>query len=387
MKRVKWAIPLLGLLLALLLAAGCTVQFRSVKTSQPQQPPPAATSTLADAGITWLQMVDAKAGWALGSGGILRTTDGGRHWEAVTPPKTSVPANSGSDFSTAYFLNGQAGWVVTTHGGGDNDALVLRTADGGESWDTFTGPKAGRVYINFTDAAHGWMLTDQYGVAMGSEPVAVYTTTDGGKDWALANKTDPSAQKPDGSLPFPGVKSGITFRDASTGWVTADLRTGNQVWLYRTGDGGHTWQAQAVPVPAAFRDRQMRTCAPRFFDTKNGVLPVTLTPGYDTIFYQTRDGGLTWAATAPVKSKVSSVGQLVWDFVDPSHGWATDGVTLFATTDGGQTWKTLTPAVSLTSVQQLDFVTDQTGWAVLEQSGTTLLQTTDGGVTWSPPGH
>ena len=61
------------------------------------------------------------------------------------------------------------------------------------------------------------------------------------------------------------------------------------------------------------------------------------------------------------------------------HGFVTDGNTLYTTQDGGQTWQETTPNVGLKGTSQLDFVSDQVGWAVC--SGR-LLRTDDGGRTW-----
>src|SRR5689334_9841876 len=37
-----------------------------------------------------LHMIDTKTGWALRKRAILRTTDGGGHWQNVSPPNTKL---------------------------------------------------------------------------------------------------------------------------------------------------------------------------------------------------------------------------------------------------------------------------------------------------------
>jgi photosystem II stability/assembly factor-like uncharacterized protein len=318
-------------------------------------------------------MLDASQGWALGGGAVLRTADGGRSWQNVTPPGVTLPDNVAASQYGGYFLDAQTAWVVAD----DRGSKVYRTADGGKTWEQVA-PRPEIGSLSFPDAQHGWWLAPM-GVAMGSEEVEVRTSTDGWRSWTLVGKSESDVP---GALARRGIKTGISFRDASNGWVTALTYQPGFIYLYRTSDGGHTWRLQDLAAPAAFKDQQIRANPPRFFTAKDGILPVTGMDRWDTVFYATHDGGETWAPTAPVKTREGTGGRLLADFADPAHGWASDGVVLYTTTDGGATWKTLTPGTSLANLQELDFVSPEVGWAVV-QGEPYLLRTTDGGATWT----
>jgi photosystem II stability/assembly factor-like uncharacterized protein len=97
--------------------------------------------------------------------------------------------------------------------------------------------------------------------------------------------------------------------------------------------------------------------------------------------YATADGGQTWRSSALPASEVT--------FINASVGWALTAPDpnnplaphdLYRTGDSGQTW---TKIKSLNWDSQLDFITDQEGWAVAKAGDAiALVHTTDGGQTW-----
>jgi photosystem II stability/assembly factor-like uncharacterized protein len=321
-------------------------------------------------------MVDTSQGWALAPGRVLHTSDGGQTWEAVTPPGATVSEQAASLPNTLTVLDSKVAWLMP----GQGTTPLWRTADAGKSWQPLTAPPVSSGMLSFPDPQHGWWLAGTE-ASMGAQSVDLYNTSDGGASWTLVDRTAPDSP---GSLPRVGFKTGITFRDASTGWVGAYTYQPDLVWLYRTNDGGRTWRQQMVTLPDTFKGQTIRTSAPHFFSATEGVLPVTAADTFDTVFFQTRDGGETWTATAPVKARVQAEGRLLADFADPAHGFASDGVMLYTTADGGTTWSTLTPGTSLAGLEQLIFVSDRDGWAVVGHGRGNLLRTTDGGATWTP---
>ncbi|MDB4895511.1 MAG: hypothetical protein JWN15_1773 [Firmicutes bacterium] len=94
--------------------------------------------------------------------------------------------------------------------------------------------------------ATGWVLVTS-GTIQG---MVVVHTVDAGAHWQLVSRGGgpggtPTAQH----LPNTEYVTGVTFRTAAEGWVTARYRTTNDVALYHTADAGRTWQRQPIAYP------------------------------------------------------------------------------------------------------------------------------------------
>lgn len=225
-------------------------------------------------------MVDAQNGWGMYFGGVLRTTDGGRHWEDVSPK------GGGATLPQAgYFLGPRHAWVMLYAGysGGpwesatEADASILRTVDGGATWHATPLPLPGPVsaqygvQLTFVDAQHGWALA-HVGVALHPEErddVALFSTSDGGATWQRLLLPGQF-----GALPAAGWKVGLAFRTPEDGWITGRAAGGGQL-LYVTHNAGRTWAPSTLPLPSplAHATNGYTLLPPKFWGAK-GVLPV-----------------------------------------------------------------------------------------------------------------
>ncbi|MEK7761322.1 MAG: YCF48-related protein, partial [Nitrospirota bacterium] len=69
-----------------------------------------------------VQFKDAKAGWAVGSGGALfSTVDGGKKWKKQASGTSAL-------LTGIYFIDQKTGWVTGAAG------TLRRSVNGGESW-------------------------------------------------------------------------------------------------------------------------------------------------------------------------------------------------------------------------------------------------------------
>ena len=124
-----------------------------------------------------------------------------------------------------------------------------------------------------------------------------------------------------------------------------DFRKGT---LYRTADGGQTWQAGAVPFGGGWvQFQEDKNVAVILVD--RGVAAGS--QGVD--LYQTSDGGATWNLISRADPENPSDQGIPFGgnksgvtFLDSARGWVTgfipDGwraVYLYATQDGGKTWQ------------------------------------------------
>ncbi|WP_380024413.1 WD40/YVTN/BNR-like repeat-containing protein [Effusibacillus consociatus] len=213
-----------------------------------------------------------------------------------------------------------------------------------------------------------------------SQSGELFHTEDGGMHWFEVSGY--GTNRPN-QLPFGGSNY---FRDTVHGWTgRSSDQWGNypdNLWLVKTRDGGKTWFHQNLPFPEDCKSNWKFIHAPQFFDTKNGVLPVTFShPKNAFMLYITEDGGETWKQTKMLDNIGDGYAMAV-TFKDRNHGWAFGGdrSKLYKTTDGGTSWAEITPNIYLTNTSQIQFVTDKIGFLLTNNNH--LYKTIDGGENW-----
>lgn len=324
-------------------------------------------------GVTTIKMVDARKGWALKGGTVLRTTDGGRTWKDVSPKEDRYPEGAG-----AAFLDSDHAWLAVTVPQPDQmrgTLRIYRTADGGSTWESSDIAEPAVVgKLTFLNANDGWAVLHQ-GIAMMHEQVAVFGTTDGGKTWSPFSAT--SLEGEEGSLPLTGDKSGLSFATKDKGFVTGYWPIPGSPYLFSTVDGGRTWSQTDLPIPAGSEGAHFFTYPPVFSSENEGVLPVSIRDAEQNfIFYSTKNGGETWQPGSPISFESSN---LTWD--SPSAGLivVATGEGLQVSRDAGKSWSKVSPSIDLGEDTVMSFISETTGW-VLSQGN--FYRTTDGGKTW-----
>jgi hypothetical protein len=372
------------------------VSCRATHCSPPAPPAPTIPhAQLRPIAFQSLQMFPAGIGWSFAdladagpapSPGFFptRTTDGGRTWIDVMPVLAKAITHPMP--SALFALSPERAWLAVTSGAGAERTTVFATGNGGLTWAASSGFRTGGTprFLDFTDASHGWLLVD-IGEVMGADEVSLYRTTDGGSRWSLVARS-PAIASPGksglGGLPLYCGKAGLSFATSAVGWIPVWCNGGNGWGLLVTHDGGETWAAQAISIPAS--DCPPALCevsAPQFFGA-TGFAPVK--GSSSPMLLVTHDGGSTWsAATLPSEAGRDPD---VW-FVSATVGWLvaskTDGtdVHLFETVDGARTWS---PILSNLSAGTLDFVSPTMGFAASAAGlgAPVLSATTDGGRYW-----
>ncbi len=333
--------------------------------------------------IRSIKMDTATEGWAVaGVEGnmfvasfdhLLKTSDGGQTWREVTPPwyLFSPELSLGSEVGAAFY-DGPNAWVQYR-----NSSPLWRTTNGGETWSPFSvgRPSAVKTWLTFTDRQHGWLL-QSVEAGMGTELVALFRTTDGGGTWEEI--LDPYASEYLQSC----LKTGMAFSGKMTGWVTFDCQ-GNYLepFLALSADGGLTWEELDLPLPEAApgspQDGYCRSGTPSPFSADSGVLIVTcvVLGGRELIessfVYSTDDAGESW--------KIREFPGGTPRFFDARTVLAL-GRDQFISIDGGGRWTWLN---TVSWDGQYSFVDPNTGWAVATRDdGITLVATTSGGRNW-----
>jgi photosystem II stability/assembly factor-like uncharacterized protein len=408
-RKTGWALQVIAAAAVLVLAIGLGIVVQRARqsvgvtpTATPfaspnTKPTPYPTPTTSGAPYPLLppvslRMINASTGWAAGSGTnrILRTTDGGSHWNDVTPRG----AKAGTWIT--FFLDANNAWLASSLQPGspstDFSVEIYRTSDGGHTWlhvGTTSAAWGFPAALDFVDRQHGWLFMKQDGTleTPGSGLVAFYGTTDGGASWNQLSQTDTSGIA--GHLPQACSKVNPVFLNASTGWIPGSCGAGGGYFFYVTRDGGRNWAAVALRTPTA----STSTCdcgieSLRFWDNQHGALVLNDAyqdaRGYAQNFlYTTTDGGRSWQLGPLLPANAFSV-----YFLDAAHGWTLDAKAnnLLFSGDGGLHWSTAgtIPSNSNGVVMDFQFVTPQVGWALgADSRGLPILKTVDGGQTWT----
>jgi photosystem II stability/assembly factor-like uncharacterized protein len=237
-KKLFLSTLFIALLTALLAACGTTGGGQATSGDGANPTPTAAPVTRpANTPLISIRMLDQVNGWALTTNAILKTADGGLHWQIVkTLPAVSLTP-------TAAFRDTNYAWV-TFHEASTAQGVftMLRTTNGGASWQTATiqDPTGVSMYdgidrARFITTQEGWVTTGQ-AEGMHHSSMAIFHTTDGGLHWTMIANTAPQSQS---GLPDGGNKTGISFKDSQAGWVTAEIPA-NYAWMEaRPGSNKH----------------------------------------------------------------------------------------------------------------------------------------------------
>ena len=317
-----------------------------------------------------LDFIDSRVGFAVDDGELVRTVNGGESWQALLHPVAGGAL--GTDFWSP-----SAGLVSV----GSQSLSV--TSDGGTSWQPLWLPPGWTVSnasigdgqpagVCFTDEGVGWA------VASRDDRYAVFVTTTGGRTWRLALSSTvlpPGVEpnKPQNSVTVAGCEGKAAWILISQAVGQMDMRLPATFDLVRSLDLGRSW----LDVLRSTSD--MRVARPKIPTYPGGPLSV-----------QSESGA--WSLT----------------LASPATAWftATDEdigrITFGSTRDGGVSWKIHSfPAVqsrqgSVTASQQLPYAyrwretvalnaTD--AWILFgapNDSGgdTYLYATSDGGAAW-----
>lgn len=341
--------------------------------------------------IVAIDMLDEQNGWAQGTlddgtEHLLRSDDGGNTWMDVTPP-VAPPEDSVTLKTAAYFQDRDQAWAFFSRSDGMTpaQAAVWHTQDGGVTWQ-ISQPldlqgQDGQFFVSdiqFIDENNGWLLS-HVGVGMNHDYVMLYRTQDGGATWQRL--IDPMT---DGSIQA-CYKPGMQFADAQRGWLAVNC---NGVMpgaiVYHTRDGGATWETLSLPAPSdnpTLFENPAAVCGVEqviFFTPDHGKLSLTCA-NYDTdpltylYFLYTTQDGGASWTAAPYPG-----GRLT--FLNDQTGWV-QNVDIYQTKDGGVSW---TKIAIVSWEADFDFVNERQGWAVAKSGDeTALVKSEDGGVYWS----
>ncbi len=337
--------------------------------------------------LTSVDFVDATTGWVARnnntttqSSQILKTQDGGVSWQTT--------ALYNSVIEQLRFVDKTTGWAIghfqTNSNGQPSTMKILHTQDGGQNWDVQWEDKldsASGDKLWFQDLTHGYALIGG----------ALLMTQDGGKQWS------PVAFNVTGFTP-----QHMNFVNAAAGWVIGVIKQQasalpteqNSIYklvVLHTVDAGKHWQRQFTQEypkgegPSGSVD----------IDFVNGTTGWFLTSNFATMsgdLYYTSNAGKQWQKINEVTSARPTPTEI--RFITPKVGWIPldvgagpiSGGLLF-TKDGGKNFTRVGSDTEMNSVRAVDFVSAQQGWAVgtavaMNQEDY-LVRTTDGGQTWT----
>jgi len=243
-------------------------------------------------------------------------------WTPVSSP--SVPAASlNTSYQTLQVVEPTTvwGWAHTSQARGPSEDRLLVSTTDGQSWQLATVAKSDRTNTYSGDVVlDAWMTDDQHAWVLAQD----VTTA------ALTLKRSSTGLQGFSIGPAPANAAKIRFFSATTGIILGFSASAATWPLYRTTNGGATWQLLSVALPHLPNDQ------PSSLTLLGAALWVTTSQGQ---LLRTTDAGLTWTiSTLPLGGQTSVVA-----FRDALHGLLLGAAgQLLQTADAGQTWQSVT---------------------------------------------
>lgn len=306
------------------------------------------------------------------AGVVYRTTNGGLSWTAIWRGNNLAryvwidPRDSNVIYISTGIFDREAANSDPQQRipGGEG---VLKSTDGGQTWQPANNG-LNNLYVGslFMHPTNPDILLAGTGNNQYYDHQGIYLTTDGAQSWTLV---------------YPGANiNAVEF--STTDPVIAYAGSANAV--FRSTDGGHTWQQVSGGEEFGWGAPGVRAGFPIDFQVDPRDPNRLFANNYGGGNFASPDGGQTWTVAS-----AGYTGAQVRDVAaGPDQVFAAARSGLFATSDGGATWQGLNspPAASLEwNVVAIDPANAQHVLASNNWNGT-LLQSFDAGQRWQPVG-
>jgi photosystem II stability/assembly factor-like uncharacterized protein len=196
---------------------------------------PVTTGT--SARLRGVSAVSDRVAWASGTNGtVIRTADGGLHWQRLT-----VPGADTLDFRDVDAVSEQQTFVLSI-GPGDQ-SRIYNTTDAGATWvEQFVNrdPKAFFDAMAFWDSTRGVAVSDSV-----DGRFVILTTVDGGTTWTpVPASALPPALANEGFFAASGTN--VAVLPPNHVWVGTGAAS--EARVLRSSDGGRTWAVAKTPL-------------------------------------------------------------------------------------------------------------------------------------------
>ena len=226
--------------------------------------------------------VSDQVAWASGADStVLRTADGGVTWQKLTVTTDAL------DFRDVDAIDSRTAYVLSI--GNGPASRIYKTADAGATWTLQfknDDPKAFYDAMSFWDANHGIVIGDSI-----DGQLCLMTTEDGGQHWVrVAANALPPALANEGAFAASGTNIAVFGKtDAWIGTGAAAIAR-----VLRTHDRGRTWEIAETPLTAG---PSAGIFSVAFRDAKHGVVvggDYKKEKEAGDNLAVTSDGGATW---------------------------------------------------------------------------------------------
>lgn len=293
-----------------------------------------AVESSTDAYFRSLSVVDNHTIWVGGSQGIIgRSVNGGKSWRFI-----SVPDFQNLEFRALYAFDS----LIAVAANAGTPACILRTVDGGHHWNI--------VYKNehpqaFIDGMDFWNNNEGMVYGDGIEnSMLLVQTLDAGLTW----REIPKQNRPvlaEGEASFAASGTGIRCLNSKYIFITTG---GNLSRLWISSDKGQHWVVENPPV---IHGRQMTGIfSTAFQNEKSGIVVggdfENASHNKDHIFL-TNDGGKTWDSPSIPTGGLRECVEYLTSSMVLAVGRGID-----LSDDGGKTWKKVSSENSFSVVRK-----------------------------------
>ncbi len=246
-----------------------------------------------------LSVVNEKIIWASGTDGtVIRTIDGGKTWNVMT-----VPGAEKLDFRDIEAFDANTAYILSI--GNGESSRIYKTIDGGATWKEQFRNKNEKAFF---DAMACW---DKNNCIAMSDPVdkkfVLIETKNGGATWTPID-TSKMPEAKDGEAAFAASGTCLITQGKNNAFLVTG---GSDARVFKSTDRGKTWVVYNTPMVKGFSGSGIFSIA--MYDDKRGVI---VGGNYEkphevkNNLAVTRDGGITWEPFLK-KALICEVGEKV----------------------------------------------------------------------------